>query len=86
MTDERQQQLERLEAALAPFTEEARELAFNEGVDRGVLNVYTMLLRWSVSEPKADDTERNRRIQATTETMKLMEERYPIIRKTYPEG
>lgn len=80
MTDEQARLLE----ALEPFRIEAAKAGYQDGIQQGILRVFTGLLHWAVEEPRDDDSERERRILASQEVRRWMEDSYPVIRETFP--
>ena len=75
MMPERIAELEKLEAALKPLTDEAFNKGYEFGFGRGIHNVYYAFLRWSVSD--AEPTLREERFALTEFARKFMEERWP---------
>lgn len=81
-TDEQMRLLE----ALEPFRIAASRDGYDNGVQKGILQVYTGLVNWSVRGESLDisDEERTKRIIETKVACEWMERTFPIIRETYP--
>lgn len=84
MTDEQKRLLD----ALEPFRIEAGKAAYQDGIQQGILRVYSGMVNWAVRGEGRDITneERHKRITETRGVIDWLESTYPIIRETYPKN